>query len=116
MVLTNFGRFAVDLQLDPRISRIVYAGIERKLWDTATTLASLLTIDGNVWWRGGSQQRQNESDLKKASLLQNMKCIKAGDAVIMVKIFEKWQTIDQSWVAEAENGEKNLQEEPEDDF
>ena len=98
--LTPFGKFVVDLQVDPAVGKLMYEAKAKKLEVAAIVLASVLS--SGLWWRGGSDENKKECDKKKNQLLtkMGMDASKWGDIVADYRVFEKWFCLEDWWEAE----------------
>lgn len=94
--VTEFGRLCVDLELEPRIARIVFVGKQQGCLQAALKVAAVLGVADNVWWRGGDTKSMNQADGKKDMYLQQNRLYDAGDVVPLVRLFEQWLKLEYS--------------------
>ena len=91
--VTDFGSFCVELDLEPRVARIVHKGNEWGLVDAAITVAAVIGVSDTLWWRGGNQRAMNDADNKKDAFMRETKTTNAGDLVPMVAAFAQWEAL-----------------------
>lgn len=114
--LTDFGRFVVRVDLEPRLARVLYMGVELGLCDTACSIAGLLSTDGgNVWFRGGDQKRKQRADEQRSTLLRRLGvCNADSDILASVRVLEKFLNLDKD-PSEAGNSSRTKADDDDDD-
>jgi len=117
--LTKFGTFASEFEMDVKLARILFLGAERGQWEWAATLAALITTECNVFYRAGDAKKKSESAKRHDALLKDLNSIDTdGDVVCAMKVFYKWDTLDEWWEesneARIDQGIKAIQKEEED--
>jgi ATP-dependent RNA helicase DHX8/PRP22 len=85
--LTADGRITALMQMEPMLCRMVLHGCQTGCgWD-CITLASILSVGGNCFFRGGNDEAKARSDRMKASL-----SVEGGDLLTFLHIFQTWET------------------------
>lgn len=119
--LTKFGIFASNFEMDVKLSRILFVGVQQKQYEWAVTLTALITMECNVFYRAGDAKTKAESDKKRIALCKELNCEdKDGDIVSAMKVFNKWDTLDKWWdsksaSADMKSDAKLVEEELDDD-
>ncbi len=109
---TEFGTFVEEVEVDPRVARILFTGSQHNLCDTAVSLAALLTVDANVWWRGGDDGRKKKADIDHRAVRTRLNCSNSGDIVGAFRVFQKFCDLDLDLdEARAKGGECKEEEE-----
>jgi HrpA-like RNA helicase len=95
--ITPFGRRAVEMQLEPRISRMICYADSQGLLAPALTLAALMGV--SIWWRGGDDAKKKLCDTKRENLIRSIdpNLGNFGDLVAAYRVFIKWYTLDSWW-------------------
>lgn len=95
--ITPFGQRAVEMQLEPRIARMICHGESKGLLAPALTMAALMGV--SIWWRGGDNAKKQACDAKRENLIRSLdgNLANFGDLVAAYRVFIKWLTLDSWW-------------------
>ncbi|KAK1941940.1 putative pre-mRNA-splicing factor ATP-dependent RNA helicase PRP1 [Phytophthora citrophthora] len=87
--LTDLGKLIADVQLDPRVVRMIDCGSRRGLGCVATDLAAVMSVAHIFFWSGGNDKKAKaEAAKKKAQFLTS-----DGDIVSMYHAYCEWETV-----------------------
>ena len=90
--LTDIGELASALQIDPKAARMIYKSCYRGMGETACLFAGLFSVSGNFFWRGGDEANKLKADNEHIKFASEL-----GDQVTMIKAFNEWSRIMNSW-------------------
>lgn len=86
--LTTDGQTMARLQLEPRLSRMILEGSKRGCLYEAMAVAALISVGGNVMYRGISDAERVKCDRVRVE-----RCDPLGDIVAILKIFYEWMSV-----------------------
>jgi len=86
--ITELGKQLAKLSLEPRLGKVVLLGSERGIPLEAAVMASVSTVGGSIFFRGGSEEQKQQSDRKKTRF-----CDEWGDIVTLVNVYKEWVTV-----------------------
>lgn len=84
--LTELGELVVALQIDPGIARMVYFACMQGFGETACTIAGVISVSSNFFWRGKSEEDKAAADAKHLEFSS-----KYGDVVSMFDAYNEWE-------------------------
>ena len=83
--LTDVGKSMAALPLDPHLAKILLDGIAAGVGPEAAAVVAISSLAGSVFFRGGTDEMKNESDLTKIQF-----CHLAGDRMSYLSIYYEW--------------------------
>ena len=83
--LTDIGRKMAALPIDPHFSRILLDGIDWGIGLEATVSAAISTLAGSVFFRAGTDEMKDESDMKTIAFSHP-----AGDQMTYIHTYFQW--------------------------
>jgi len=102
--LTALGKLIADVQLDPKIVRMIDSGARAGVGSVATDLAAVMSVAHIFFWRGGSDKKsKTEAAAKKSQFL----LASDGDIASMYRVFCDWKTIMETGVTPKTEGSDN---------
>ena len=85
--LTDLGKKMAALPIDPHLSRIMLDGINWGVGLEAAVSAAISTLAGSVFFRAGTDEMKQESDMKTITF-----CHPAGDQMTYLQTYFQWAT------------------------
>ena len=83
--LTDLGKKMAALPIDPHLSRIMLDGINKGVGLEAAASAAISTLAGSVFFRAGTEEMKQESDMKTIAF-----CHHAGDQMTYLQTYFQW--------------------------
>ena len=83
--LTDLGRKMAALPIDPHLSKIMLDGITWGVGLEAAVSAAISTLAGSVFFRAGTDEMKEESDMKTITF-----CHPAGDQMTYLQTYFQW--------------------------
>ena len=83
--LTDLGKKMAALPIDPHLSRIMLDGINWGVGLEAAVSAAISTLAGSVFFRAGTDEMKEESDMKTIAF-----CHPAGDQMTYLQTYFQW--------------------------
>ena len=83
--LTDLGKKMAALPIDPHLSRIMLDGINWGVGLEAAVSAAISTLAGSVFFRAGTEEMKEESDMKTITF-----CHQAGDQMTYLQTYFQW--------------------------
>ncbi|CAF3768452.1 unnamed protein product [Rotaria sp. Silwood1] len=85
--LTQLGRNMARLDIDPKLTAILYKGQELNCLSYALILAGMLTVSQNVWWSSKDQESKGMATRARAEFSHE-----SGDHITLINVYLKWST------------------------
>jgi hypothetical protein len=76
------------LQIDPGMARMIYHACEQGFGVAACTIAGIMSVSSNFYWRGGTAEDKATIDAKHLSF-----CSEHGDVVSMFDAYSEWESM-----------------------
>ena len=83
--LTDVGKSMAALPLDPHLAKILLDGIAAGVGPEAAAVVAISSLAGSVFFRGGTDEMKNKSDLTKIQF-----CHSAGDQMSYLFVYYEW--------------------------
>ena len=83
--LTDVGKSMAALPLDPHLAKILLDGIAAGVGPEAAAVVAISSLAGSVFFRGGTDEMKNKSDLTKIQF-----CHSAGDQMSYLSVYYEW--------------------------
>jgi HrpA-like RNA helicase len=83
--LTTLGRNMAHLDIDPKLTVMLYKGQELHCLSYALILAGMLTVSQNIWWSSKDQKAKDMATQARAELSHE-----SGDHITLINIYLKW--------------------------
>ena len=83
--LTELGHRIARVPLEPRISKLLFDGIDQGVGSEALALAAIATVSGSVFFRMGSEEEKHMADRKKVGFCHN-----GGDLLTLLEVYRQY--------------------------
>jgi ATP-dependent RNA helicase DHX8/PRP22 len=83
--LTNLGRNMARLDIDPKLTVMLYKGQELNCLSYTLILAGMLTVSQNIWWSSKDQKSKDIATQTRAQLSHE-----SGDHITLINVYLKW--------------------------
>lgn len=83
--LTQLGRHMARLDIDPKLTAMLYKAIELNCLSHTLILAGMLTVSQNIWWSAKDQKSKDMATQIRAQLSHE-----SGDHITLINIYLKW--------------------------
>ncbi|UJR12418.1 hypothetical protein I4U23_016594 [Adineta vaga] len=84
--LTALGRNMARLDIDPKLTAMLYKGEEMNCLSYALILAGMLTVSQNIWWSAGKDQKSKDSATRAQAEFSH----ESGDHITLLHVYLKW--------------------------
>ena len=84
--LTNIGKWMAALPIDPRLAKVILDGLREKVGTEAIAVASISSLAGTIFFRGGTDEMKERSDLLKTKF-----CDPHGDQLTYFNTYCHWE-------------------------
>jgi HrpA-like RNA helicase len=83
--LTNLGRNMARLDIDPKLTAMLYKAKELNCLSYAFILAGMLTVSQNIWWSNKDQKSKDMATQIRARLSHE-----SGDHITLINVYLQW--------------------------
>ncbi|CAM4970396.1 unnamed protein product [Rotaria socialis] len=83
--LTQLGRTMARLDIDPKLTAMLYKGKELNCLSYALILAGMLTVSQSIWWSSKDQESKDMASRARAEFSH-----KTGDHITLINVYLKW--------------------------
>ncbi|CAF2857190.1 unnamed protein product, partial [Rotaria sp. Silwood2] len=83
--LTKLGRIMARLDIDPKLTAMLYKGQELNCLSYALILAGVLTVSQNIWWSSKDQESKDMASRARAEFSHE-----SGDHITLINVYLKW--------------------------
>jgi len=93
---TCIGDIAVELELDPKLARLVCLGLDRSIVRSALAVAAILSSGSDVWYNpppASAAAVKEAAAEARADLTVDLQCQGEGDVVLAMRILHKWESL-----------------------
>ena len=91
--LTDIGLLAATLQIEPALARMLYYGCCSGKGEAAATLAALLTVGSNIFWRPAKSKSDEAQDAMIKDKHKSFQLADHGDAVTLYRLYETFKHV-----------------------
>jgi HrpA-like RNA helicase len=94
--VTRTGQVAVELEIDPKLARLVSLGLERSIVRSALAVAAILSSGSDVWFRppaAATAAVKEAAVAARAALTAELGCHGDGDVILATRVLFKWETL-----------------------
>ena len=84
--LTNIGKSMAALPIHPRLAKVILDGLVEKVGSEAIAVASISSLAGTIFFRGGTDEMKERSDLLKTKY-----CDSHGDQLTYFNAYCHWE-------------------------
>lgn len=85
--LSDIGKIMASLPIDPRLSKIILDGLHEGVGIEAIASVSISTLAGTIFFRGGTEEMKERSDLLKSTFSHSH-----GDQMTHLLAYSKWMS------------------------
>ena len=85
--LTDLGRQMASLSMDPHLAKILFDGIKTGIGAEVVASVSISMLAGSVFFRAGTDEQKQESDIQKISFLHS-----GGDQMTCLQTYHEWSS------------------------
>ena len=85
--LTDIGKVMASIPIDPRLSKIILDGLDESVGVEAIASVSISTLAGTIFFRGGTEEMKERSDLLKSTF-----CHSHGDQMTHLLAYGQWMS------------------------
>ena len=86
--LTQFGRLAAELQLDPAWAKVLFTGQGRGMLQAAADLVGLLSVLGMLSRRASDEEARKQQNEAQQQIFSDQ-----GDVVMAFRVYQQWLAI-----------------------
>ncbi|CAF3303029.1 unnamed protein product [Rotaria sp. Silwood2] len=83
--MTPLGQNMARLDIDPRLTAMLYKGQELNCLSYTLILAGMLTVSQNVWWSSKDQESKDTATRARAAFSHE-----SGDHITLINVYLKW--------------------------
>jgi ATP-dependent RNA helicase DHX8/PRP22 len=96
-LLTELGKKMAKIPVDPGLSKFMFEGFEQGVGYEALVLIAVATVNGNVFFRMGTEDEKKAADMKKVEF-----CHLGGDFMTLLDVYRSWEKVDKrdTWCVE----------------
>ncbi len=86
--LTDIGKQMAKLSIEPRLSKLIFRGVEDGIGHECLAIATMTSVGSNVFFRMGNDDEKQQADKLKMRF-----CNLTGDAMSMLSVYKEWYMI-----------------------